>query len=119
MIAGVNVMDVEPFGNGGLAKLISGGPNHANVTIRFTSKPGKDMIFRIIITGYCSYAPNQPYTYGKAEPLQSYNPHTTTDNSAIDSNFHHARTSTPSTDQQPATVSSAAAPAKKSWWKFW
>lgn len=70
-IVGLNVMDVDPHGNGGLAKVVGGGPKHNNVTIRFISKPGEAMLFHVIVTGYClnNYAPS----FGWAEPLRSYN----------------------------------------------
>lgn len=52
-ITGVKVIDIEPYGNGGLAKIVNGGPRENHVTINFTSKPGEPMLFRVINTGYC------------------------------------------------------------------
>lgn len=110
MIAGVNVADVDPYGKGGLAKFLGGGVNHNNVTIRFTSKPGEGMLFRVVVTGYClkNYSPNQ--SYGWAEPLRSYSPYhynatNTTSNNSYN-NYNHPNAIT-------------AAPPNKPWWHFW
>lgn len=104
MIAGVNVEDVDPYGKGGLAKVIAGGVNHNNVTIRFTSKPGEAMLFHVIVTGYClnNHSPNQ--SYGWAEPLRSYSPN------------HNNPTNSTNYNQPPTTTT---APPKKPWWHFW
>lgn len=113
MIAGVDVTDIDPYGKGGLAKVVSGGLNHNNITVRFTSKPGEAMLFRVLVTGYClkSYSPNQ--SYGWAEPLRSYSP--------FHYNATNANTTNNSSYNQPADAADAstAAQRNKAWWHFW
>lgn len=118
MIAGVNVADVDPYGKGGLAKVLAGGVNHNNVTIRFTSKPGEAMLFHVVVTGYClrNYSPNQPY--GWAEPLHSYSSYqyNATTNSTGSTSRNHSATHFANYNH-PNAVS--AAPPNKPWWQFW
>lgn len=112
-IAGVNVMDIDLYGNGGLAKVIGGGLKQNNVTIRFTSKPGEAILFRVTVTGYCSknYAANQPY--GWAEPLRSYGRYNASSNSSnIYNNSSAMRFANYSL---PGIAASAQVP----WWHFW
>lgn len=122
MIAGVDVADVDPYGKGGLVKLVSGGVNHNNITVRFTSQPGEAMLFRVLVTGYClnGYSPNQ--SYGWAEPLRSYSPYNynaTNANATSPYNIsatHFADYNQPSSATTAATT---AAPRNKPWWHFW
>lgn len=118
MISGVTVADVDPFGKGGLAKIIGGGLNKNNVTIRFTSKPGEAMLFRVVVTGYClnSYQPNQ--SFGWAEPLRSfsrfhYNASHPFYNNSMDSIYNN------SAMHHPPPPATSEAPPKKPWWHFW
>lgn len=108
MISGVNVMDVDPYGNGGLAKVISGGLNHSNVTIRFTSQPGEAMIFHVVVTGYClkNYTPSQ--SYGWAEPLRSYSPYHYNNSDLYNNSANYKSIAT-----------SNSIPPSKPWWHFW
>lgn len=114
MIAGLNIMDVDPYGNGGLAKVIGGGVKSNNVTIRFTSKPGEAMLFRVTLTGYCSnnYAANQPY--GWAEPLRSYSRYNYNASNSS-SNIYNSNAMRFANYSLPAV----AAPSQVSWWQFW
>lgn len=114
MIAGVDVADVDPYGKGGLVKLLSGGVNHNNITVRFISKPGEAMLFRVLVTGYClnSYSPNQ--SYGWAEPLRSYSP------------YHYNATNANATSNRSYNISAThfdnynqPAQRNKPWWQFW
>lgn len=109
VISGVNVMDVDPYGNGGLAKVIDGGLNHSNVTIRFTSKPGEAMLFHVLVSGYClkNYSPSQ--SYGWAEPLHSYSPYHYNDSNLYTNDVNH-------NNQSIATI---VTPLDKPWWHFW
>lgn len=111
MIAGVDVKDVDPYGKGGLAKVVSGGVNHNNITVRFTSRPGEAMLFRILVTGYClkSYSPNQ--SFGWAEPLRSYNPY--------QYNVTNANANGKYNQSATAATAGTAAPSDKPWWHFW
>lgn len=116
MIAGVDVADVDPYGKGGLVKMVSGGVNHNNITVRFTSKPGEAMLFRILVTGYClkSYPPNQ--SYGWAEPLRSNSPYHY-DNATNANTTYNGSYNISANYSQPATTT--AAPRNKPWWHFW
>lgn len=113
MITGANVMDVDPYGNGGLAKVIHGGLNQNDITIRFTSKPGEAMLFNIVVTGYClkNYSPNQ--SYGWAEPLHSYSPYHYYNATNSSSNLYN---NSANYNQTHATTN---APPNKPWWHFW
>lgn len=106
-------MDIDPYGNGGLAKVLGGGLNHNNVTIRFTSKPGEAMLFRVVVTGYClkNYSPNQ--SYGWAQPLHSYSRYHYNDtNSTISSLYNNSA-------NYNQSIATTAGPANKPWWHFW
>lgn len=117
MITGVNVMDIDQYGKGGLAQVIGGGLNQNNVTIRFTSKPGEAMLFRIVVNGYCvkTYTADQGFAW--AEPVRSnssyhYNASSHSNNIGINSNNNAMNALN---HPKPAATGSVI----KSWWHFW
>lgn len=137
--------DIEPYGRGGLAKIIGGGPHQYSVTVNFSSKTGYAMLFRIILTGYCMDKNNSPSpspylgrNWNTGNSINNHAPNTSnaTYGWAIPSNqtFHNSSSSYTNitnaygfSSPYNSTYNSTAlaqnhtmtSPSYKPWWHFW
>lgn len=126
LIAGVDVNDVEPYGKGGLAKHMDGGPHHSNVTINFSSRTGSAMRFRIIITGYCM--PNNPQSTTPnstlyANPINNHTPNASygwvLPSNGTFNNASSQYNNSSSYNNSSAIVQNRNMTSEQSWWHFW
>lgn len=110
--------DINPFGKGGLVKIIDGGLRQDHVTFNFVSKPGESLQFTVKIYGYC--VKNDPLE-SKANTVENANPINYLESvaSIVRPSYGWAIPSN-ATNSSPVETQNATSPSNTNeWWHFW